>query len=98
MSWTHEQKLAAWNKAKTVGENDSKVWRQDDCDAWIKWSEYGNRDSQYGWEMDHITSQDHGGGDEDSNLRALRWENNVSKGEGRLKCAVTSNGTNNAPV
>lgn len=98
MAWTHEQKSAAWNKATVVGKNDPNVWRKDECGAWIGWGEYGNRDSQYGWEVDHITSKDHGGTDADSNLRALQWENNASKGAGRLKCTVTAHGTDNGPA
>ena len=96
--WTEEQKLVAWNKTMVVGSNDPNMWRQDECRAWIRWSDYDNRDSQYGWEVDHIVSQDHGGTDADSNLRALQWENNVSKGAGRLKCVVRANGKNNGPA
>ncbi len=62
MEWTHEQKSAVWNKAAVVGTNDPKVYRQDQCGAWIKWSEHGKRDSQYGWEIDHITPKSRGGG------------------------------------
>ena len=98
MSWTHEQKSAAWNKAKAVGNNDPKKYRKDECGAWIKWTDYGDRNSQYGWEVDHITSKDHGGTDADSNLRALQWQNNAAKSSGRLKCVVTANGTDNGPV
>jgi hypothetical protein len=95
MTWTHHQKSVAWNKAKVVDSNDPNVWRKDDCDAWIKWSDYGDRDSQYGWEVDHITSKEHDGTDADSNLRALQWQNNVGKSAGRLKCVVTAMGENN---
>jgi len=98
MAWTNHQKSVAWNKARIVGNNDPNVWRQDECGAWIKWDAYGDRNSQYGWEVDHITSQDHRGTDVDSNLRALQWQNNVSKGSGRLKCAVTAHGQNNGPA
>jgi len=98
MSWTHEQKSAAWNKAQVVANNDPNAWRGDECGAWINWKEYGNRDSQYGWEVDHITSKDHGGTDANSNLRALQWQNNASKGAGRLKCAVTAKDQNNVPI
>jgi hypothetical protein len=39
-----------------------------------------------------------GGTDALSNLRPLQWENNASKGAGRLKCAVTAKGDKNGPV
>lgn len=95
MSWTHEQKSAVWAKAKVVDGNDPNVWRQDVCGAWIGWQFYGDRDSQYGWEIDHINPN---GGDQLSNLRPLQWENNVSKSDGKLVCAVTANGKDNARV
>jgi len=84
---SEQQKLAAWNRATMVPGYDSARWRQDACKAWIGWSEYGNRGSQYGWEIDHI---DPDGGDHAGNLRALQWQNNVAKSDGRLVCVVTA--------
>ena len=95
MSWTHHQKSVAWNKAKVVSGNDPKVWRKDTCDAWICWRHHGNRNSQYGWEVDHINPH---GGDHDSNLQALQWQNNVAKSDGRLVCVVTAAGKENVTV
>ena len=98
MAFDEKTKLAVWDKGKTVGNNDPKVWRQDECGAWMQFSKYGDRNSTYGWEIDHITSQDHNGTDALSNLRPLQWENNAAKGAGRLKCAVTAKGEKNGPV
>jgi hypothetical protein len=95
MSWSHEQKSAAWNKAKTVAGNDPNKWRKDACGAWIGWSFHGDRDSEYGWEVDHINPN---GGDENHNLRALQWQNNVEKSDGRLACAVTAKDARNVAV
>jgi hypothetical protein len=53
---------------------------------------YGDRNSSYGWEVDHINPN---GGDDLSNLRPLQWKNNLEKGEGRLICPVTSDGDYN---
>ena len=81
-----------WEKGKIVGNNDPNVWRKDQCDAWVKRTDYGNRDSRFGWEIDHISPD---GGDNLSNLRPLQWKNNVVTGEGRLKCPVTAQGSDN---
>ena len=87
-----------WEKGKIVPGNDPTILRQDDCGAWIMRTEYGNRRSQYGWEIDHIQPKDNGGSDALSNLRPLQWQNNASKGNSRLGCAVTASGQNNVSV
>lgn len=77
-----------WEKGQIVSGQDPKVWRKDECGAWIKRHEYGNRDSKFGWEIDHITPQSKGGSDMISNLRPLQWENNATRQDGRLTCPV----------
>lgn len=81
-----------WSKGAVVPGNDPAVWRKDDCGAWINRGKYGDRNNQYGWEVDHISP---GGSDALSNLRPLQWQNNLDKSDGRLKCNITANGTNN---
>jgi len=98
MSFDDKTKLKVWEKGHEVGNNDPKIYRKDDCGAWIKYSDYGNTDSQYGWEIDHITSKDHDGENDLSNLRPLQWQNNRSKGSGRLKCSVKAEGTKNIEI
>jgi hypothetical protein len=77
-----------WEKGYVVSGYDPAYVRKDQCNAWIKRFDYGNRQSQYGWEIDHITPESNGGGDELSNLRPLQWHNNASKQDGRLTCPV----------
>ena len=92
MAWSEEMVQAVWEKGSPVGTNDKGRWRQDECDAWIGRDEYGDRQSEYGWEIDHISP---GGSDSLSNLRPLQWQNNIRKSDGRLKCAVVASGENN---
>lgn len=79
-----------WEKGKTVPNYDSRLVRKDQCDAWIKRYDYGNRDSDYGWEIDHIKPVSQGGTDDLYNLRPLQWQNNVATQDGRLRCVVKS--------
>lgn len=97
MTITKETVQKVWEKGHLVRSNDPDVWRQDDCGAWIRRDKYGSRDSQYGWEIDHIKPVSSGGTDSLSNLRPLQWQNNASKQDGRLVCAVSAEGTANTP-
>jgi len=84
-----------WEKGVVIANNDPAILRQDVCTAWIRRNEHGNRDSIYGWEIDHINPD---GGDELSNLRPLQWKNNVEKSDGKLRCPVKSDGKDNKEI
>jgi len=89
MSFSESIIQKVWEKAYRVAGYDATVWRKDECGAWIRRYEYGNRASQYGWEIDHIRPQSEGGGDELSNLRPLQWQNNAARqNDGYLSCPV----------
>jgi len=92
LSLSEDTVQKGWEKGKIVANYDKDKYRKDQCDAWITRTEYGNRGSLYGWEIDHILPE---GGDNLSNLRPLQWKNNVTKSEGRLKCPVTAEGNKN---
>lgn len=78
-NFTEDEITAAWNKAKEVKDEDSEVWRKDYAGAWIKRDEYGNTDSQFGWEIDHIKPLSQDGTYATNNLLPLQWENNRHK-------------------
>lgn len=92
MSFDQQTVINVWQKGNIIPGNNPNVFRQDSCGAWIRFSDYGNRQSKYGWEIDHITP---GGPDYLSNLRPLQWKNNLARSDGRLSCVVTSIGGEN---
>jgi hypothetical protein len=86
---------------KGTPSTDPDNWRKDACGAWMRFQDYGNRNSEYGWEIDHIIAAKDGEKDDDSlhNLQPLHWRNNVAKGKSAvLTCAATANGQRNGPV
>ena len=95
MSFSDDMIQQVWEKGTVVQGNNSNHWRKDACNAWIGRNFYGNRQAQYGWEIDHITPSSQDGSDALSNLRPLQWENNASTQDGRLTCPVTASGTKN---
>lgn len=92
--FTGLEKVAVWLKANPIPGRDMRLWRQDPCGAYMHWNEYGNTNSQFGWEVDHIFPVARGGNDVLDNLQALHWQNNRSKadGVGVNYCAVTYRG------
>lgn len=79
--WTESTKKAIWEKGESVSDFSKHVWRYDQCGRPMKWTEHGNRQSEHGWEIDHINPVANGGNDDLSNLQPLHWENNSSKGD-----------------
>jgi len=91
MSISDQLVRLVWTKAIIVPGRDSSKMRKDACGAWIHWEQYGNRNSQFGWEVDHIIATTRGGSDLIFNLRPLHWQNNARKSDGRsLVCPVTA--------
>ena len=76
----HELKSSVWWKGTPIPGSDSKVWMQDAAGNAIRWSDYGDRNSAYGWEIDHIVATKSGGSDHISNLRPLHWKLNATLG------------------
>jgi hypothetical protein len=75
------KKYQVWLKGHSIPGWDDSVWRRDDNGSVIKYSDYGDRSSKHGWEMDHFPLPNiFGGADDVSNLRPLHCISNARHG------------------
>ncbi len=77
-----EKRKAVWAKALKglIGLGDPE-WARDDYGNLMRFSDYGDRTSPYGWELDHYpVPKSQGGSDDIGNLRPLHWRANATHG------------------
>lgn len=74
-------KLSVWNKGLPITGYLPSIYRRDKFGTAMQFSEYGNRNSVYGWEIDHIIPTSKGGSDDYQNLEPLNWKNNSAKSD-----------------
>ncbi len=83
---------AVWGKAHPIAGSDPDRFRKDSCGALMVKSSFG-KDSQFGWEIDHILPISKGGKDNLPNLQPLHWKNNEGKANNHPDwiCVLTKN-------
>lgn len=71
--------MSVWNKWRIIPWQDAMLLRMDRFWSMIKLEEYGNTNSIYWREIDHIIPIDRWWTDLLLNLEPLQWENNRKK-------------------
>jgi len=74
------KKRMVWAKGTLVPGYDPNEWRSDAFGFLMRYSDYGDRQSSYGWEFDHEHPSRLGGLDHIDNLRPLHCRKNASLG------------------
>ncbi|RLD26987.1 MAG: HNH endonuclease [Bacteroidetes bacterium] len=77
--WPEATTKLVWQKGEVIPSLSPVAWRKDICGSLMKFYEYNNLDSDYGWEIDHIKPESNGGSDDIINLQPLNWKNNADK-------------------
>ena len=77
--YTDVELRTIWKKGRIIPKRNASEWRKDDLGNRIRFSDHGNRNSDFGWEVDHIIRIADNGTNDLSNLRPLQWESNVKR-------------------
>lgn len=77
---TNKQIEEAWDKAHRVRGKNPELYRKDDFGNIMYKPSYGKQ-SNMGWEVDHIHPKAKGGTDSLRNLQAVQWEENRRKSD-----------------
>lgn len=91
MNWSIDVIEHVWRKATEEPGANPDVWRRDRFGRLIRRGDYGNRESPFGWEIDHHpVPKARGGSDKVENLKPLHWHPNAAKGDKSDVAAVRS--------
>ena len=75
MTMLEDLKRAAWGKTRPVsGSASSWEFRKDNQGNLIRYADFGNRHSPFGWELGYIVPTRLGGLSESENVQALHWK------------------------
>jgi hypothetical protein len=73
-------KLFVWEKGFPIPGLPESEWRQDAFGNRMRFSDHGDRNSAFGWEIDHIHPTALGGTGDLGNLRPLHYKANAGLG------------------
>ena len=83
MTMLEDLKRSAWGRTSPVsGSANSWEFRKDSLGNLVRYADYGNRHSPFGWELEYIVPTRLGGSTDDpQNLQALHWKATAARSE-----------------
>ena len=79
-----------WQKGRASRDHDAGEWRQDECGAWMRRSQYGDAHAEFGWKIESVAA---GAADDVDSLRPFHIANEYNVAAGRAHCRVTADRT-----
>jgi len=82
MSMLEDLKRAAWGRTSPVSrQGNAWEFRKDCLGNLVRYADFGNRHSPFGWELDFIVPRTLGGSSSPENLQVLHWKAGAARKE-----------------
>lgn len=82
MALLEDLKRACWARTSPVsGQPNAWEFRKDPFGNLVRYADFGNRHSPFGWEIDYIVPRAVGGSSDPENLQVLHWKANAARSE-----------------
>ncbi len=82
MTMLEDLKRAAWAKTSPVpGQPHAWDFRKDCLGNLVRYADFANRHSPFGWELDYIVARALGGSSSPENLQVLHWRATAARSE-----------------
>ena len=82
MTMLEDLKRAIWARTSPVsGQINAWEFRKDCLGNMVRYADFGNRHSPFGWELEYIVPSRLGGSTDPSNLQALHWKATAARSE-----------------
>ena len=89
MTMLEDLKRACWARTSPVaGQPNAWEFRKDCLGNLVRYSDFGNRQSPFGWEIDYIVPRSRGGSNDAYNLQALHWKSLAARAQQHGRGAV----------
>lgn len=89
MTMLEDLKRACWSRTSPLsGQINAWDLRRDCLGNTVRYDDFNNRQSPYGWELEYIVPARLGGSTDPSNLQALHWKARVAAPRPTAEAAV----------
>ena len=91
MTMLEDLKRTCWARTSPVsGQSNGWEFRRDVLGNLVRYADFGNRHSPFGWELELIVPRRLGGSDDPGNLQALHWKSTAARGESAIPRMVAA--------